>query len=64
MIGPPANNIRMTFQWRAGSGPKPCAAWIQMGPDCVGVQSDLRICFKHPDKFVCHRSQDDQTTKL
>ena len=28
--------------------------------DCVGVQSDPRLCFKHPGEFVCHRSQDDK----
>ena len=28
--------------------------------DCVGVQSDRRLCFKHPGDFVCHRSEDDK----
>ena len=25
--------------------------------DCVGVQSDQRLCFKHTGEFVCHCSQ-------
>ena len=32
--------------------------------DCVGVQSDRRLCFKHPGDFVCHCSEDDKPDYL
>ena len=30
---------------------------FRQASDCVGVQSDPRLCFKHPGEFVCHHSK-------